>query len=172
MNTTLNKKSKELKTKKKTQVEGTTKNSNIKEKEDKNYMQEAMLKSLYNLNGHICNYNKKYRQHMDLDNKDQFIKWLYSRKNIAEIKKAYAIVGLIEQKRFELLREEYIKLDKYYGQEDIHPSELEKKEESNMESQSKQMRDTQKAYEDKLNAVIIKAVREAVKEELDKKGGE
>ncbi len=41
-----------------------------------------------------------------------------------------------------------------------------------MERQSKQMLQTQKAYEERLNAIINKAVREAVKEELDKKGGE
>ena len=168
--TTLNKKSKEIKTIKRSQAEEAA-TTNTARKEDKNYMQEAMLKSLYNLNGHVCNYNRKYKQHMDLDNKDQFIEWLYSRKNIAEIKRAYTIVGLIEQKRFELLREEYIKLDKHYGKEDIHPSELPKKEESNMERQSKQMLQTQKKENAQLRALIRKAVKEAMQEELQK-GGE
>lgn len=175
--TTLNKKSKEIKTIKKTQVEETT-ISNTTRKEDKAMKQQEVLKEnltrflqLYNNDQAALKKNSKYRY--TLITKEQALEYFKTLdpKTQREIAHATYIVNMYQVKMKNYVKNER-KLNKAYGQETVHPSELPKKEESNMERQSKQMIQTQKAYEDRLKAIINKAIKEAVKEELDKKGGE
>jgi len=169
--TTLNKKSKEIKTIKKTQVEETT-ISNTERKEDNNsLMYETIKNSFYNMNGHICNYNKKYKQHMEKDKLEDFLEYLKKQPNFDKIKEAYTIVGMVEKHRYDKLKKEYL-INQVYGKKDIHPSELPRKEVSNMENQSKQIYDAIKAEVERVLKDYIIDANEEIKKESDKKGGE
>lgn len=174
--TTLNKKSKEIKTIKKSQVEETT-ISNTTRKEDKAMKQQEVLKEnltrflqLYNNDQAALKNNSKYRY--TLITKEQALEYFKTLdpKTQQEIAHATYIVNVYQTKMKNYVKNER-KLNKAYGQETVHPSELPKKEESNMESQSKQMLQTQKKESAQLRALIRKAVKEAMQEELQK-GGE
>ncbi len=174
---TRTKQSKEIKTIKKSQAEETA-TTNTTRKEDKAMKQQETLKEyltrflqLYNNDQAALKKNDKY--HYTFITKEQALEYFKTLdpKTQQEIAHATYIVNDYQTKMKNHVKNER-KLNKAYGQETVHPSELPRKEESNMERQSKQMLQTQKAYEERLNAIINKAVREAVKEELDKKGGE
>lgn len=173
---TTNKKSKELKTIKKTQAEETA-ITNTTRKEDKGMTQQEILKEnltrflqLYNNDQAALKTSGKYRY--TLITKEQALEYFKTLdpKTQQEIAHATYIVNMYQVKMKNHVKDER-KLNKAYGQETVHPSELPKKEESNMESQSKQMLQTQKKERAQLKALIAKAVKEAMQEELQK-GGE
>lgn len=167
---TKTKQSKEIKTIKKSPAEETA-TTNTTRKEDNSIMYNAIMHSFYEMNSHICNYNQKYKQHMEKDKLEDFLEYLKRQPNFNKIKEAYTIVGMVEEHRYNKLKEEYLK-DKVYGKKDIHPSELPRKEDSNMESQSKQMYDSMKAALERVLKDYIIDANEDIKKESDKKGGE
>lgn len=168
---TKTKQSKEIKTLKKSPAEETATTNTTRKGDNNSLMYETIMNSFYDMNRHICNYNKKYKQHMEKDKLEDFLEYLKRQPNFDKIREAYTIVGMVEKHRYDRLKEEYLK-DKVYGKKDIHPSELPRKEVSNMESQSQQMYESMKeALERVLKDYVIDA-NEENKKESDKKGGE
>ena len=123
-------------------------------------MQDAIINSNYYINRHICNYNKNTHQHIELDQLEDFINYLKQQHNFDKIKEAYTIVGLIEQQRFNKLKQEYY-LNLAYGNYELHPSEIAKENLSNMEQQSRAMRATSR----KATAHTHQAINRAIKAE-------
>ena len=139
------------------------KKSNRKEETKMNInINDTLEKIRYNIiNSNIININKKYHKALPTYTMEEIYDYINTQKNPEEIIKALTIITVLKEKLVTKSYNEY-KLNREYGKEEVHPSELQpdtsKKKEHEDRLQSEF--DTMKKEIAKLNKVITKALKE------------
>lgn len=123
---------------------------------------DTLEKIRYNIiNSNIININKKYHKALPTYTLEEIQSYIDQQKNPEEIINALKIITVLKEKLVTKAYNEY-KLNREYGKEEVHPSELQpdtsKKKEHEDRLQSEF--DTMKKEIAKLNKVITKALKE------------
>lgn len=126
-----------------------TKKSNRKEETKmKININDTLDKIRYNIiNSNIININKKYHKALPTYTLEEIQSYIEQQKNPEEIIKALTIITILKEKLVTKSYNEY-KLNREYGKEDIHPSELNRNSELTIKEQKallrKQLRELDK----------------------------
>lgn len=123
---------------------------------------DTLEKIRYNIiNSNIININKKYHKALPTYTLEEIQSYIDQQKNPEEIINALKIITVLKEKLVTKSYNEY-KLNREYGKEEVHPSELQpdtsikKEHEDRLQSEF----DTMKKEIAKLNKVITKALKE------------
>lgn len=123
---------------------------------------DTLEKIRYNIiNSNIININKKYHKALPTYTLEEIQNYIDQQKNPEEIINALKIITVLKEKLVTKSYNEY-KLNREYGKEEVHPSELQpdksikKEHEDRLQSEF----DTMKKEIAKLNKVITKALKE------------
>lgn len=144
-----------------------TKNNRKEETKMNININDTLEKIRYNIiNSNIININKKYHKALPTYTLEEIQNYIDQQKNPEEIIKALTIITILKERLVTKSYNEY-KLNREYGKEETHPSELPKLEpgdpgylKQEHEDRLQSEFDTMKKEIAKLNKVITKALKE------------
>lgn len=143
-----------------TQTNQTKKGGNIMTNQE--HIKRTLNIIKYQTNSYITNINKKHHTRVEYITDKELQQIIENSSNKQQIIDALAITSMLINKAKDNKVKEYYK-DKAYGMPDVHPSELQPKELSNMEQQSRDMLETQAKVTNKIHSIISQELRKEVK---------